>query len=98
MNRRRTVRTIVITGATDGLGRALASTLAEDDDIRLILHGRNDSRLDILRHELADRPAQVMTVCADLAVMSEVHSLADAVAGLTDEVDVLVNNAGVRYG
>jgi NAD(P)-dependent dehydrogenase (short-subunit alcohol dehydrogenase family) len=40
----------------------------------------------------------VLTVRADLSVLAEVHALADEVAGLTDRLDVLVNNAGVGYG
>ncbi|GAA2145649.1 SDR family NAD(P)-dependent oxidoreductase [Glycomyces algeriensis] len=92
-----TDRTIVITGATDGLGRALATVLAREPDT-LILHGRNQARLDELAGELADAPAVVHTVRADLAELAQVDDLADAVAGITDRVTVLVNNAGIGGG
>ncbi|PRY59697.1 SDR family NAD(P)-dependent oxidoreductase [Glycomyces artemisiae] len=93
-----TARTIVLTGATDGLGRALAAELAREPGNTLILHGRNRSRLDDLAAELADAPATIRTVRADLADLAQVHRLADDVEGLTDRVSVLVNNAGVGGG
>lgn len=91
-------RVIVLTGATDGLGRALADTLADRPATRLILHGRNPDRLAALRAELADRPAEVTTVRADLSELAQVHRLADEITALTDQVTVLVNNAGVGGG
>jgi NAD(P)-dependent dehydrogenase (short-subunit alcohol dehydrogenase family) len=90
--------TILLTGATDGLGRAVAERLADDPDTVLIVHGRSPERLEALESSLASRPAQVLTVRADLSVMAEVHGLADEVAQLTGSLDVLVNNAGVGYG
>lgn len=71
--------TIVITGATDGLGKAVATELARQRDIRLILHGRNPERLSRLRDGLAGRPAEVLTVQADLAQIAHVHALADTI-------------------
>jgi NAD(P)-dependent dehydrogenase (short-subunit alcohol dehydrogenase family) len=93
-----TEHVIVITGATDGLGRAVATRLAADPDTRLILHGRSPDRLADLRSELANLPAQVDTVLADLAELAQVRRLADDVAALTDHITVLVNNAGVGAG
>jgi NAD(P)-dependent dehydrogenase (short-subunit alcohol dehydrogenase family) len=89
---------IVITGATDGLGKSLAISLAARRGVRLILHGRRRERLEQLRAELAGRPAELRTVRADLAEMAQVHALADEIGALTDRVTVLVNNAGVGGG
>jgi NAD(P)-dependent dehydrogenase (short-subunit alcohol dehydrogenase family) len=86
---------IVITGATDGLGRALATKLAEQKGLRLILHGRSPERLGHLQDELISLPAEVATVKADLSAIAQVHRLADDIAALTDQLTVLVNNAGV---
>jgi NAD(P)-dependent dehydrogenase (short-subunit alcohol dehydrogenase family) len=91
-------RIIVITGATDGLGRALAGALAKQPDTTLVLHGRDQGRLDILSASLAGSPARVHTLLADLAELAQVHRLADEIAGLTDAVSVLVNNAGIGSG
>jgi NAD(P)-dependent dehydrogenase (short-subunit alcohol dehydrogenase family) len=90
-------RTILLTGATSGLGRAVAGVLAKQND-RLILHGRNRQRLDEVVDELADMPAQVETIEADLSDLQQVEQFATEVAELTDHLDVLVHNAGVGKG
>jgi NAD(P)-dependent dehydrogenase (short-subunit alcohol dehydrogenase family) len=88
-------RVIALTGATDGLGRALADRLAERPDTLLILHGRNPDKLDGLRHDLRGSAAGVVTVTADLAELAQVRALAAQIAAVTDRLHVLVNNAGV---
>ena len=89
-------RTIVITGATDGLGKGLATELAPSGG-RLILHGRNEEKGRALIEEL--RQPRVGSASwsgwrADLGSLDEVRDLADS---LTEEerIDVLVNNAGI---
>ncbi|MFK4085321.1 SDR family NAD(P)-dependent oxidoreductase [Kribbella sp. NPDC020789] len=91
-------RTIVITGATDGLGRALSGALARHPATTLILHGRNQSRLDELAATLADAPASIHTVRADFSELAQVHRLADEIFEFTDHLSVLVNNAGIGGG
>jgi NAD(P)-dependent dehydrogenase (short-subunit alcohol dehydrogenase family) len=89
---------ILITGATDGLGRALADRLASRG-ARLILHGRDAERLAAVADEIAasgaERPRAVL---ADLAELKQVAQLAEDVASMTNRLDVLVNNAGVGSG
>jgi NAD(P)-dependent dehydrogenase (short-subunit alcohol dehydrogenase family) len=92
-------RTILITGATDGLGRALARRLAEDGDA-LILHGRDAGRLAEVAGEIAamEQAPPARTVVADLADLDQVRRLAQDVRGATDRLDVLVSNAGIGSG
>ena len=92
-----TDRTILLTGATSGLGRAVAGKLAEEQG-RLILHGRDPGRLGQLADELADAQADIDVVQADLSDLNQVKQLAEKVAELTDHLDVLVHNAGVGKG
>lgn len=84
--------TIVITGATDGLGRYLARELTASGEI-VIAHGRNSERLAALREELG-----VETVQADLADLRQVTAMAAELSDRLDRLDVLVNNAGVGFG
>ena len=78
--------TILITGATDGLGRALAErAVAEGWDV--LAHGRSAEKLAALEG--------VRTLRADLASLDAVAGLAEAVLAATDRLDVLVSNAGI---
>ncbi|WP_331460630.1 SDR family NAD(P)-dependent oxidoreductase [Arthrobacter sp. zg-Y750] len=90
--------TILITGATDGLGKALAFELSGHSGIRLVLHGRSPERLDKLEKELTGGPADIITVQGDFAELAQVARLADRIRGLTDDISVLINNAGVSAG
>jgi NAD(P)-dependent dehydrogenase (short-subunit alcohol dehydrogenase family) len=86
---------VFLTGATDGLGRALADRLAADGHT-LILHGRDAGKL--ADTAAAIRGAEVHTVRADLADLAQVRRLGADVRGLTDRLDVFVSNAGVGSG
>jgi NAD(P)-dependent dehydrogenase (short-subunit alcohol dehydrogenase family) len=91
--------TIFLTGATDGLGRALAHRLAADGH-SLILHGRDPQRLDQTAADIADiqAVARPRTILADLADLSQVRRLATEVRAATDRLDVFVSNAGIGGG
>ena len=89
--------TVVLTGATSGIGLAAARLFAQDAGV-LILHGRQPAEktavlLSDLR--LTMRPdAQVHFVRADYRNLTEVDRLAREIAGLTNRIDLLINNAG----
>ncbi|MEL6185170.1 MAG: SDR family NAD(P)-dependent oxidoreductase [Myxococcota bacterium] len=85
---------ILLTGATDGIGRETAKKLATADH-HLLLHGRTAAKLEALQEELAPSAAKVETYLADLSKLDAVEKLAGAVAENHDELDVLINNAGV---
>lgn len=91
--------TVLITGATDGLGRALAGALAADG-ARLVLHGRDAARLEQAAGDIAARhaTARPVTVLADLADLDQVRELARDVRQVTGRLDVLVSNAGIGSG
>jgi NAD(P)-dependent dehydrogenase (short-subunit alcohol dehydrogenase family) len=89
-------QTILVTGATDGLGRALAVDLAAAG-AGVLVHGRDEGRgRDTLAEIRARTPdARVRFLRADLASLAEVRDLAAEVERDTDRLDVLVNNAGI---
>jgi NAD(P)-dependent dehydrogenase (short-subunit alcohol dehydrogenase family) len=86
--------TVLITGATAGLGRYLTTLLA-DMEWTVLAHGRDRKKLAELA---AAVPGDVQPVRADLASLAEVRSLARSVTRRTKRLDVLVNNAGVGFG
>lgn len=86
---------VFLTGATDGLGRALAGRLAADGHT-LILHGRDADKLAATA--AAIRGTEVHTALADLSDLAQVRRLADDVRAKTDRLDVLVSNAGIGGG
>ena len=91
-------QTILITGATGGLGRALTHRAAEHG-ASVVAHGRDEQRLLELVLEVEQATGTSLdTVAADLAVLREVDRLADSVLDTYDRLDVLVNNAGVGFG
>ena len=85
--------TVLITGATDGLGRGVARDLAARG-AAVLLHGRSREKLDALSEELGGAPA----FQADLSSLEEVRRLAAEVEDRTDELHVLINNAGIGSG
>jgi NAD(P)-dependent dehydrogenase (short-subunit alcohol dehydrogenase family) len=91
-------QTILITGATDGLGRALAADLASRG-ATILIHGRSPSRLeethDAMRGAAGDR---LRTYRADFSSLDDVRRLAEEVADDHGRLDVLVNNAGIGAG
>jgi NAD(P)-dependent dehydrogenase (short-subunit alcohol dehydrogenase family) len=91
--------TVLITGSTDGLGRALAHRLAAGG-ATLLLHGRDAARLEATARDIADATGntRLSTHLADLASLDEVRALADEVAKSTRELHVLINNAGIGSG
>ncbi|MGI8944734.1 MAG: SDR family oxidoreductase [Thermoleophilaceae bacterium] len=89
-------QTILVTGATDGLGCALGLELARLG-ARVLLHGRSETKAEQARREISEQTGneRVEVVIADLASPAAVRELATQVSGTTDELHALVNNAGI---
>ena len=89
-------KTILLTGATDGIGLATAEMLATQGH-KLLLHGRNSSKLEEVAKTLSalDGVGTIETYVADLSNLEQVEGLAKAVSANHKSIDVLINNAGV---
>jgi NAD(P)-dependent dehydrogenase (short-subunit alcohol dehydrogenase family) len=89
-------KTVLLTGASSGIGRATAVGLAEQG-ARLLLVGRTPERcaetLDEIRRRTGRGDVEMLT--AELSTRAGVRELAEQVRGRTDRLDVLLNNAGV---
>jgi NAD(P)-dependent dehydrogenase (short-subunit alcohol dehydrogenase family) len=82
-------RTIVITGASDGIGRAAAEALSVRTDTTLVLVGRNPDKIA----EIGKRLGCEYYAC-DFARLADVRALAATLAEKYPVIDVLANNAG----
>jgi NAD(P)-dependent dehydrogenase (short-subunit alcohol dehydrogenase family) len=89
-------QTILITGATDGLGRELAQRLAAEG-ATLLLHGRDEQKGARTIEEIAAATGneRLRFLRADLASLEEVRGLGELALGETGRLDALVNNAGI---
>ena len=89
-------KTILVTGATDGIGLETARMLVSQGH-NVLLHGRNPEKLEDVEKTLSAIPdgGRVESYVADLSNMSDVESLAKTVAAKHTELDVLINNAGI---
>lgn len=85
------MKTVLITGATAGFGRALASTYAKNG-YYVIATGRRKDRLSALQ---AEYPDNIDILCFD---MRDNKAIEESVASLQRPVDILINNAGLDTG
>ncbi|MEN9339480.1 MAG: hypothetical protein RIQ62_792 [Bacteroidota bacterium] len=93
------MRTVLITGATSGIGQSTARLLAEKG-FALIVTGRRKERLEALKAELESKyTSPVHTLCFDVRNLEETQT---ALASLSEEqfpvIDILINNAGLAAG
>ncbi len=90
--------TILVTGATDGLGKRVALELAAKG-AAVLLHGRSPERLDAALEKLRKETGSqnLGAYLADLSSLGEVRAMAEQVLSEHDRLDVLVNNAGIIY-
>jgi retinol dehydrogenase-14 len=92
------MRTLMVTGATNGIGLEAAAELAKTGD-RVVLVGRNQAKLDASVADVRARSGNdaVDGLRADFAALSEVRELASTYKATYDRLDVLVNNAGTVF-
>ena len=87
---------ILVTGSTDGIGLATARQLVSMGH-HVLLHGRNPAKLEDAERSLAALPGggRVESYLADLSRMGDVVTLAKTITKQHNQVDVLINNAGI---
>jgi len=91
-------KVVLLTGATEGIGKAAAFSLAKMG-ARLVLVGRNPEKSAAVLAQIRERTgnAQLELLLADLSRLSEVRHAARAFAQNHDRLDVLLNNAGAYF-
>lgn len=88
---------VLITGATSGIGEACARKFSQNGD-KLILTGRNEARLTAIADELKAQGTEVMTLKFDVRDREAAKAAIESLPADWQEVDVLVNNAGLALG
>lgn len=91
-------KTALITGATSGIGEAVAEAFAKEG-FRLIITGRRTERLNLLAKKIKDNyGTDILPLNFDVRELSQVE---DTLSGLPEEwkkIDILINNAGLAAG
>ncbi len=91
-------KTVLITGATSGIGEAIAVRFAQSSD-RLIITGRRKERLEMLAAELRSKwGVEVLALCFDVREKAEVMNHIGSLPEEWRQVDILINNAGLAVG
>ena len=93
------VKTILITGATDGIGKHLAKKLASEGH-QVILHGRNPQKLELALQEVraVSLRGRVSSYLADFSKLDDVYRFVEEIKRDFQRIDVLFNNAGLYAG
>ncbi len=87
-------RTILVTGANRGIGKAIATGLATSNQKDLILLGCRDLKMG---NEIASSFKNIQALHLDLSSMSGLDKCLQEILTLYPQIDVLVNNAGILY-
>ena len=90
------MKTILITGATSGIGLAAAKKLANDEN-QLILCGRRQQKLDEISKELS-AITNVLSLCFNVSDKNEVNKILENLPREFSSIDILINNAGNAHG
>lgn len=89
------MKTIIITGASDGIGKSIALKLSKQNN-NLILFGRNEERLQSVKTACEANGSKVETYIFDLNDNDKRRSVVDDIMS-KHQIDVLINNAGVWH-
>ncbi|MDA0822902.1 MAG: SDR family NAD(P)-dependent oxidoreductase [Proteobacteria bacterium] len=88
------IKSVLITGATDGIGRETALQLARDG-YHVLVHGRSEAKARKTQASFDKIAATVTPVWGDFESLREVAALAEQVVTATASLDALINNAGI---
>ncbi|MBI40297.1 MAG: short-chain dehydrogenase [Leptospiraceae bacterium] len=86
-------KVILVTGATRGIGHAIAENLA--NAYPLIITGRSEDALNALKKKLNDNGGKVEAIAADLTSSNDIKNLVESSIRALGRIDCLINNAGM---
>ena len=93
-------KTILITGATDGIGKLAATDLANRfKNAVILIHGRNKEKLETVSEQIKKKTGNgnTQTFLADFSSLDEVRKMSTEILAKHDSLDILINNAGAGF-
>ncbi|GFE69146.1 3-oxoacyl-[acyl-carrier-protein] reductase [Chroococcus sp. FPU101] len=85
----------LVTGASRGIGKAIALSLASQGAKVIVNYARSSSAADAVVQEITEAGGEAIALCADVSKSDEVDSLIQNILDKFGTIDVLVNNAGI---
>lgn len=90
-------KTVIVTGASSGMGRAMAQRFA-DDGANVVITGRNEEKLETVRKEMEETASgKVIGVPMDVRKVEDVDRMVEKAVEAFGEIDYLVNNAAGNF-
>ena len=89
------MQTIIITGASKGIGREIAWILGVEAKLQVVLVARQAADLEALEKQIFERGGKVLAVQADVTQESDCQRVVDQTLKTFGKIDVIVNNAGI---
>jgi 3-oxoacyl-[acyl-carrier protein] reductase len=90
-----TGKVALVTGASRGLGRSIASTLAQAGATVIVNYHANQAAAEAVVQEIEQQHGRAFALQADVAEAAAVTQLFEQIRGVAGEVDIVVNNAGI---
>jgi len=94
------MKTIFITGATEGIGKLAATDLADRfKDANILIHGRNKGKLETTSDQIKEKTGNgnIKTYLADFSSLDDVRKISKEILTDYDSLDILINNAGAGF-
>ncbi len=87
-------KVVIVTGASSGIGKALAKEFAKRD-AKVVIAARNIKKLEEISYELKDRGKEVYAVKTDVSIENDCKNLIEKTVERYGKINVLINNAGI---